>query len=781
MKKILLFLTLLPLMASAQTQIDGIYYNLISKVKQAEVTNVSGNYYSGDIVIPTTVTYEDVEYTVTSVKDGAFKWCESLNSVVIPNSVKTIGESAFYNCTTLKNITIGSGVTSIGEEAFSSDLRISTVTIYDFEAWCKIEFKSKASNPMLYGRYLYLDGKDLTAPIIPDGVTSIGDFAFIGCSHFGSITIPNTVTSIGQYAFDSCSGLTSISIPGSVETIGDFAFNECKNITSLTISDGVKSIKRDAFGNCKGITSLSLPNSVRTIGNDAFAGCEGLTSVTFGNNLYSIGDYAFQECIHISSAIIPEGVTWIGQGAFKGCSAITKLSLPSSLKELDPMAFAECSNLTNVYCYAEELPYTKRNALGWETPYITDLFKDSYIEYATLYVPETAIDAYKEIETWNGFGTILAIGDEPVTTGIAINETNFPDENFRNWILSQEYGQDGMLTDEEIAGVTSMHPSPGIQNMQGLEFFTALKILELSSGNLTSLDVTKNTALEYLDCNGNMITSLDLSQNKALTSLNCFGNAITSLDVSNNTELKKIVCSYNPLTSLVVSKNSALQYLDCNHNQLTSLDVSNNTELSILWCYNNQLTSLDVSGCTNLMTLSIYCNQIKGASMDKLVEDLPAFDFENRMGVIYFENEGNEMTTTQVAVAKAKNIIPYYAINEDEWQEYEGSEPEVKKCATPSISYEGGILTFSCETEDVEYIYNMTPSTAISGSGNNISAPTEYKVSVFATKSGYDNSDVATMDITVGGSTAMKGDVNEDGTVNGTDIQEVINIIVNAE
>ena len=138
------------------------------------------------------------------------------------------------------------------------------------------------------------------------------------------------------------------------------------------------------------------------------------------------------------------------------------------------------------------------------------------------------------------------------------------------------------------------------------------------------------------------------------------------------------------------------------------------------------------------------------------------------------------MTIIQVAAAKAKGWMPKYMVN-GRWQDYEGSEPEVKKCATPSISYEGGILTFSCETEDVEYIYNMTPSTAISGSGNNISAPTEYKVSVFATKSGYDNSDAATMDITVGGSTAMKGDVNEDGTVNGTDIQEVINIIVNAE
>ena len=416
MKKFLLSLAFLPFMASAQTLIDGIYYNLISKMKQAEVTNVSGNYYSGDVEIPSTVTYEDVEYTVTSIKASAFLWCENLKSVTIPNTVKTIGESAFYKCTSLNSVKLGTGVTSIGEDAFNGDLKIRTVSIYDFEAWCKIEFKSKASNPMLYGDFLYLNDMQVKAPKIPDSVTSIGDFAFIGCSHFVSVTIPNTVTSIGRYAFESCDSLTSISIPGSVETIGDFAFNECKKVTSLTISDGVKSIGKYAFGSCEGVTSLSIPNSVKSIGDDAFAGCNGITSVTFGNGLSSIGDYAFLECVGMPSAIIPEGVTRIGEGAFKGCSAISKLSLPSSLKELDPLAFAECPNLTNVYCYAEELPYTKRNALNWETPYITDLFKDSYIEYATLYVPETAIDAYKEIETWNGFGTIKTLsGEIPVT------------------------------------------------------------------------------------------------------------------------------------------------------------------------------------------------------------------------------------------------------------------------------------------------------------------------------------------------------------------------------
>ena len=399
-------------------------------------------------------------------------------------------------------------------------MRIYNVAIDDFEAWCKIEFKSKASNPMIYGRYLRLGDEEITTPKIPDSVTSIGDFAFIGCSHFTSVTIPNTVTRIGEYAFDSCSGLKSVSIPGSVTTIDDFPFNECKGLTSLTISNGVQSIGRFAFGSCTGITSLSIPNSVTSIGNDAFAGCTGLTSLSLGNGLYTIGDYAFLGCIGLPSANISEGVTSIGEGAFKGCTAISTVTIPSSVRVIDPEGFAECPNLTEVFCYAEELPYTKRNALNWETTIIWDLFKDSDIEYATLYVPETAIDAYMENETWKAFGTIKALS---------------------------------------------------------------------------------------------------------------------------------------------------------------------------------------------------------------------------------------------------------------------GEGPEIQKCATPTINYEDGILTFSCETEDVEYIYNMTPASAISGNGNNISAPTGYKISVYASKSGYKDSDTATMDIDVSGTSGIRGDVNLDGEIGMPDVMFIVNYILNGK
>ena len=258
---------------------------------------------------------------------------------------------------------------------------------------------------------------------------------------------------------------------------------------------------------------------------------------------------------------------------------------------------------------------------------------------------------------------------------VEINETNFPDEKFRSYLLSQEYGWDEKLTDSEIAGLRMMSVcSKGIQSLQGIEYFTALLMLDCYDNQLTSLDVSKNTALIKLDCYDNQLTSLDVSGCTALTELNCSSNQLTSLDVSKNTALKTLSCYDNQLTSLDVSKNTALEYLFCYWNQLTSLDVSKNTALTYLYCSDNQLTSLDVSN-TALTSLYCYSNKIQGAAMDALVESLPTVVSGDVMQVVYYENEQNVMTTTQVAAAKAKGWIPYYTENGLIWKEYVGVDP----------------------------------------------------------------------------------------------------------
>ena len=197
------------------------------------------------------------------------------------------------------------------------------------------------------------------------------------------------------------------------------------------------------------------------------------------------------------------------------------------------------------------------------------------------------------------------------SAGVAIDDTNFPDANFRTVVKKFDTNKDSSLSDTEIAAVEEIDCyDKGISNLKGIEYFTALRSLSCGRNQLTALDVSKNTALTYLHCSYNQLTSLDVSKNTALTKLYCYNNQLTSLDVSKNTALTYLDCWGNSLTKLDVSKNTALTYLDCGYNQLTALDVSKNTALTYLSCSYNQLTTLDVSKNTALTRLRCHNNQL---------------------------------------------------------------------------------------------------------------------------------------------------------------------------
>ena len=234
-----------------------LYYYVTSgsTIKVTYYSSISdfNNYVNGDVVIPSTVTYNGTTYSVTSIGKSAFSGCSSLTSVTIPNSVTSIGISAFSDCSGLTSITIPNSVTSIGQSAFS-------------------------------------DCSSLTSVTIPNSVTSIGKMAFVGCSGLTSITIPNSVTSIGQSAFSDCSSLTSVTIPNSVTSIGKMAFVGCSGLTSINVASGnthyssidgvLYNYVQNTLIQCPGArTSVTIPNSVTSIGEGAFSGCSGLTSV----------------------------------------------------------------------------------------------------------------------------------------------------------------------------------------------------------------------------------------------------------------------------------------------------------------------------------------------------------------------------------------------------------------------------------------------------------------------------------------------------------------------
>ena len=201
---------------------------------------------------------------------------------------------------------------------------------------------------------------------------------------------------------------------------------------------------------------------------------------------------------------------------------------------------------------------------------------------------------------------------------IEINDMNFPDKTFRTFLLSQSFGEDEVLTAEEIAGVTTLDLFKlGIRNLKGIELFSNLEYLQCDSNKLSSLDLSQNTQLVQLSCSGNIISKLDVSKNAALHSLLCRYNKLTKLDVSNNLELQWLDCWGNQLKTIDLSNNAALYYLDCDNNQLTSLDVSNNTALKYFYCPRNSLTSLDVSRNTELLEFECHSNHLTSLDVSK--------------------------------------------------------------------------------------------------------------------------------------------------------------------
>ena len=306
-------------------QVDGLYYYLDTDNHQAQVTYKTYKpygLYTGSITIPSSITYDDISYDVTSIGSSVFEGCSSLTSITIPNSVTSIGGSAFYGCSGLTSVTIPNSVTSIGDGAFSGCSSLTTVTLN--------------SNDIVSASYDHWDsfrdifGEQVKEYIIGDEVTRIGKSAFEGCSNLTSITIPNSVTSIGEWAFRDCSGLTTVTlnsnylVSASYDYDPRYRFNYIfgDQVKNYIIGDEVTRIGKSAFEGCSNLTSITIPNSVTSIGEGAFRGCSSLTSITIPNNVRSIGDRAFAGCSGFTSVTIPNSVTEIGWSAFYGCSSL---------------------------------------------------------------------------------------------------------------------------------------------------------------------------------------------------------------------------------------------------------------------------------------------------------------------------------------------------------------------------------------------------------------------------------------------------------------------------
>lgn len=390
------------LMASAYDFIaDSICYNVIGD-NEVEVTykgpqNYSGRYYQGDVVVPATVEHDGIVYQVTQLGMYAFTNSNDLTSVTMPEGLKTIKKYSLSNCKLVTHYDIPASVTLIEGGAFNGSglERINVDSAND----CYCDVDGVLFNKQMTSILLHPVNRDSTY-IIPDGVTTIGDYAFYNNYKLIWVGIPEGVTAIEHGAFFNCSRLENIEFPNSLVTIGEEAFRGCTSFTSVEITRNIAEIGFLAFFYCPKVTEFKvsrmsnhfcsvdgvlyskdmtvvhylaqgdnrttyvIPNTVKTIENYCFYSssltsvtipegvtkiCQGafysnyyLTDAHIPNSVQEIADVAFCYCPRLKEINLPEGLTYIGEQAFCACDSITEIIIPNTVHEIRDWAFRDC-------------------------------------------------------------------------------------------------------------------------------------------------------------------------------------------------------------------------------------------------------------------------------------------------------------------------------------------------------------------------------------------------------------------------------------------------------
>ena len=268
-------------------------------------------------------------------------WTVDSDGVLV---VKGSGSMAEYSSTgapwflswyDVKSVIVEDGVTSIGNYAFSEGFRLPEKK--------RLLSAQIAGSVTSIGDFAFYGCTKLTSLTIGSKITTIGRYAFANCG-FPSIELPRTVTSIGDSAFQS-SGLKSVVLPDSITRISNYMFSGCGMLTGITIPDSVTSIGLYAFENCTSLTDVVIPDSVRSIANSAFYGCTGLTSVTIGKGVAKIDNNAFSHCSALKTVSIPDNVTTLGIGAFYWCTGLKSVDIGAGVKIIGGNAFDRCTDL----------------------------------------------------------------------------------------------------------------------------------------------------------------------------------------------------------------------------------------------------------------------------------------------------------------------------------------------------------------------------------------------------------------------------------------------------
>ena len=427
---------------------DGktIYYKIsdatsVSVTYQGEYRDSYPNEYSGDIVIPETITYGSKTYSVTCIDQGAFDGCSNLTSVTVGNRVTSIGISAFSNCSSLTSVTIGNSVTSINHYTFYNCSNLTSIT------WNAKNYSSSSDSEKPF----FHIQTQITEFIIGDEVMSIPDYICYQMSNLKSVIIGNSVTTIGKEAFSGCSGLTSVTIPDSVTSIGSYAFRGCSSLTSVTIGNSVTSISPSTFSGCSSLTSViwnakNDPAFSSALSSPFYNIRSQITEFLIGDELTSVPSYMCYEMSNLKSMTIPNSVTTIGSWAFFGCSGLTSVTIGNSVTSIGWKAI-NFSYPSSIKCMSNEPPVLDGGL--------------SYADHIIIYVPYGSKAKYEAAKSWRDYNIRMlsdSNGDD------VVNEIDY--SGVANYIMGNAPEEfDAEASDVDVNGTVDVRDYVGIANI----------------------------------------------------------------------------------------------------------------------------------------------------------------------------------------------------------------------------------------------------------------------------------------------------------------------------
>ena len=736
---------------------DGVYiYYVWANSEKTELavtywsySSYTGRYsnnYSGNVVIPESVVYEGNSYNVTSIGEYAFVECKNLTSVTIPNSITSIKHRAFWCCTSLTSVSIPGSVSSIGSEAFQ---------------WCE----------------------SLAAITISNGVISIEYEAFSNCSALISVTIPNSVTSIGNHVFSGCSGLTSVAISNSVTTIGNGAFSECSSLSSVKI-----------------------PNSVTSIGDEIFSGCSNLTSVIIGS-----------------------GVTSIGKDAFSS----TNLKKTIWLTNTPPSGYKNASGTIN---YVSNDLFSFNNQVKYQ--FLSSYFDVDGIRYIPVSPSERTCDAIDCVYDESAANTKIA--STVVYKGITMNvKTIQPYLAYNNkYINSLTVDYEGELPNYAFTNCSNMQSvtlgqklsAIGTNAFQGCSSLEAVTIPD-NVKTLSEYCFSGCSSLKDLKI-GSQVETINQGAFSACSSLpsviipsavktinNYVFNKCTSLakviiadsdqDLTIGSNGSDPIFSSCPLDSVYIGRN--INYNTSQNNGYSPFYRNTSLRAVKITDKETEISANEFYGCSNLQRVIIGdgvtsignwafsgCQSLKFFAFGSQVATIGQEAFSDCAAVIEITSKAatppvcgtqalDDINKWDCKLYVPNGKLPDYQAA-DQWKDFFFSEegtgtseqnpdgqPTVGKCEKPTITMADGKIQFACSTEGVSYTYNIS-ATAPSGAGSDV-APSSLTISVYASKPGFEDSDVASEEIDI--NLGIRGDLNNDGSVNVADHVMLSNIIMN--